>query len=156
MGRSNRNYNAVLEMQGKTQNHQSSQRLNIPSRRRDFKRDKMILAKHCPYCRHLIKIEHGQTAGICDRCMRVYMVKYHLTKITLQKEFKPRDYEAEILAYITKKGKSYAGEISYQVGASKGVVSQTLRKLEIKGLVQVVPRGKTKWIILPGSNIKIR
>jgi hypothetical protein len=146
----------MLEMPGKTKNHQSATRFNMSPRRCDFKCGKMTLAKHCPYCRHLIKIEMGQTNGICDRCKRVYTVKYHLTKITLQKEFKPRDYETEILAYITRKGKSYAGEISYQVGASKGVVSQTLHKLEVKGLVQVVPRGKTKWIILPGSDIKIR
>ena len=116
----------------------------------------MILAKHCPNCRHLIKIEMGQTGGICDRCNKVYIVKYHLTKIRLQKEFIPRDYEAEIMAFITRRGKTYAGEISSYVGASKGVISKTLRKLEAKELIVVIPRGKTKWIILPGSNIKIR
>jgi hypothetical protein len=116
----------------------------------------VILAKHCPYCRHLIKIEHGTPDGACDRCGKNYVVKYHLTKIRLVKEFIPRDYEAEILAYITKKGKSYAGELSSRIGVSKGVVSIALHNMEAKGLIQVVLRGKTKWIVLPGSDVKIK
>lgn len=116
----------------------------------------MILGKHCPYCRHLIKIEHGRIKGVCDRCGKIFVVKYHLTKIRLQKEFIPRDYEEEILALIAKRGKSYAGEISYRIGASKGVVSAALHSMEAKGLIQVVLRGKTKWITLPGSNVKIK
>ena len=116
----------------------------------------MILGKHCPYCRHLIKIEMGDKGGACDRCGKDFIVKYHLTKIRLTKIFIPRDYEAEVLAYVTRRGKSYAGEISSHIGASKGVVSHTLRSMEAKGLVSVIPRGKTKWILLPGSDIKIR
>jgi predicted transcriptional regulator len=116
----------------------------------------MILAKHCPYCRHLVKVEHGELGGVCDRCGKIFTIKYHLTKIRLQKEFIPRNYETEILAVIAKKGKSYAGELSYKIGASKGVVSITLHNMEAKGLVEVIQRGKTKWIVLPGSNVKIR
>jgi hypothetical protein len=111
----------------------------------------MILAKHCPYCRHLVKIEHGETKGLCDRCLKVYEVHYHLTKIKLSKEFIPRDYEAEILVYITRKGQSYAGEISSRIGASKGVVAIALHNMELKGIIQVVTRGKTKWILLPDT-----
>lgn len=115
-----------------------------------------MLGKHCPHCRHLLKIEMGQKGGACDRCTKVFIVKYHLTRIRLIKEFVPRDYEAEIMAYVTRKGKSYAGDISCHIGASKGVVSSNLRKLEAAGLIEFVPRGKTKWVILPGSGVKIR
>jgi sugar-specific transcriptional regulator TrmB len=98
----------------------------------------------------------GDKGGACDRCLKEYLVKYHLTKIRLTKIFVPRDYETEILAYITRKGKSYAGEISSHVGASKGVVSHTLRSMESKGLIKIVPRGKTKWVMLPGTEYNYR
>lgn len=39
-------------------------------------------------------------------------MKYHLSKIRLNQVFVPRDYEAEVLAYIGKKKKTYAGEIA--------------------------------------------
>ena len=116
----------------------------------------MILSKHCPHCRHLVYIQTGDKDGTCDRCLNPYIVKYHLTKIRLNKIFIPRNYEAEILAYLNRKGKSYAGEISSQIGASKGVVSTVLRSLHDRELIVVVPRGKTKWIFLPGSEIKIK
>ncbi len=116
----------------------------------------MTMGKHCPYCRHLIKIEMGDKGGTCDRCLKDYLVKYHLTKIRLTRIFIPRDYEAEVFVYITRKGKSYAGEISIHIGASKGVVSHTLRSMESKGLIKFIPRGKTRWVVLPGSDIKIR
>jgi sugar-specific transcriptional regulator TrmB len=98
----------------------------------------------------------GDKGGACDRCLKEYVVKYHLTKIRLNKIFVPRNYEVEILAYVARKGKSYAGEISSHIGASKGVVSNTLRSMEAKGLVTVIPRGKTKWVIIPGTDIRIR
>jgi predicted transcriptional regulator len=109
----------------------------------------MPLGKHCPYCRHLVFIELGQRDGICDRCEKLYIVKYHLSKIRLIKEFIPRNYEAEVMAYVTKKKRTYAGEISSYLGMSKGLVSNTLRNLEAKGAIKVTPRGKTKWISLP-------
>lgn len=112
--------------------------------------------KHCPYCKHLLHVEIGAKSGSCDRCSKNYEVKYHLTKIKLIKLFVPRDYEADIMAYITRKGKGYAGEISYNIGASKGVVSVALKNLEDHGLLEVVPRGKTKWVKIPGSDVKIR
>lgn len=116
----------------------------------------MTMGKHCPYCRHLIKIELGDTGGACDRCHKEFVVKYHLTKIRLTKIFIPRDYEAEVLAFIIKRGQSYAGEISSHIGASKGVVSQTLRKMDSKGIIKVMPRGKTKWVMLPDTEYKYR
>lgn len=109
----------------------------------------MSFGKHCPYCRHLVYIEDGQKTGICDRCLKLYIVKYHLSRVRLIKEFVPRDYEGEVLSYVTRKRKTYAGEISAHCGMSKGLVSNTLKSLEAKGLIVVTPRGKTKWITLP-------
>lgn len=114
------------------------------------------MSKHCPYCRHLLKLEDGTKNGTCDRCEKDFIVKYHLTKIRLTKIFIPRDYEADVMAYVTRKGQTYAGEISCHVGASKGVVSQVLRNLASRGAVKVVPRGKTKWILLPGTEFILR
>lgn len=111
----------------------------------------MSFGKHCPYCRHLVFIEEGQKTGVCDRCMKMYIVKYHLSKIRLIKEFIPRDYEAEVMAYVARKRKTYAGEISSYCGMSKGLVSNTLRRLEDKGMIKVTPRGKTKWISVPDN-----
>lgn len=108
----------------------------------------MILGKHCPYCRHLVHIEEGDKTGTCDRCTNEYIVKYHLSRIRLIKVFVPRDYETEILAFIKKRTRTYAGEISCNVGMSKGLVSTTLRRLEDKRLIIVTPRGKTKWVTL--------
>lgn len=115
----------------------------------------MILAKRCPYCRHLVKIEMGWKTGICDRCKKVFLVKYHLTKISLAKEFVVRNYEAEILEYLGRKGKSYAGELSIRIRASKGVVSNTLHTMESKNLIKVVYKGRTKWVMLPDATIII-
>jgi uncharacterized membrane protein len=98
----------------------------------------------------------GLKNSVCDRCKKMFLVKYHLTKISLEKEFIPRDYEAEILVYLNRKGKSYAGELSSKIRASKGVVSIALHNMEAKQLIEVVPRGKTKWVILPGNNVKIK
>lgn len=116
----------------------------------------MILGKHCPYCRHLVKIEKGVKGGACDRCNKDFLVKYHLTKIKLAKIFVPRDYETEIMVYVVRKHKTYASEISSHIKASKGVVSNTLHSMENKGLIKVLPRGKTKWIVLPDYDLKIR
>lgn len=116
----------------------------------------MILGKHCPYCRHLVKIEIGDKGGACDRCTKDFLVKYHLTKIKLAKIFVPRDYEMEIMAYVVRKRKTYASEISSHVKASKGVVSNTLHNMESKGLIKVIPQGKTKWIVLPSYSLKFR
>lgn len=107
-----------------------------------------LMGKHCPYCRHLVHIEMGQKDGVCDRCKKLFIVKYHLTKIRLVKEFIPRDYEAEVLAFITRKGKTFAGEIASYVGISKGLVSSTLRKLEAERKIVITPRGRTKWVTL--------
>ncbi len=114
------------------------------------------MAKHCPYCRHLVHVEHGAKGGACDRCNHDFTVKYHLSKIRLNKIFIPRDYDAEVMAYVLRKGQTYAGEISCHVGASKGVVSQVLRRLESSGAVKVIPKGKTKWILLPDVVFKYR
>jgi Bacterial regulatory protein, arsR family len=115
----------------------------------------MILGKRCPNseCKHLVYIQTGQKDGNCDRCGKFFIVKYHLTKIRLIQEFIPRNYEAEILTYLNKKGRTYAGEISSHIGASKGVVSASLHRLEGKGLIIVTPRGKTKWITLPEDEV---
>lgn len=108
----------------------------------------VLIGKHCPYCRHLVHIEVGQKEGVCDRCYKTYIVKYHLSKIRLIKEFVPRDYETEILLFIAKRGKTFAGEISSYVGISKGVVSTTVKSLEERRKITVTRRGKTKWITL--------
>jgi predicted DNA-binding transcriptional regulator len=116
----------------------------------------LSLGKHCPYCRHLVRIELGDKGGACDRCNKDFLVKYHLTKIKLAKIFIPRDYEAEIMVYVIRKQKTYAGEVSSHIGASKGVVSAAVHSMERKGLIKIIPRGKTKWIVLPCYNQKIR
>lgn len=103
----------------------------------------------CPHCRHLIQIQTDQKEGICDRCEKFYLVRYHLSCIKLAKEFTPRNYEAEILVFVTRKGRSYASEISVGIGASKGVVSQTLRGMISREVLIVKPRGKTKWVSIP-------
>lgn len=114
----------------------------------------MTIPKHCPYCRHLVKINSGQERGLCDRCGNIYVVKYHLTKIRLKKEYIPRDYDAEVLEFLRKRRKSYAGEISSHIGASKGVVSQSLRRLEARKIIIFIPRGKTKWVHLSDERKK--
>jgi len=103
----------------------------------------------CPHCGHLILIIAEQKHGICDRCTKFYIVHYHLSRITLDKEFILRNYETEVLRYIEKRGRSYASEISIGIGASKGVVSMTLRGMIERKLLEVKPRGRTRWVSLP-------
>lgn len=112
-----------------------------------------MLGKHCPYCRHLVHITFGDTDGKCDRCYNTFLVKYHLSKIKLAKTFIPRDYEAEILAFIRKRKRTYAGEISCNVGISKGVVSVTLQNLAARRIIIISPRGKTKWVTLQPESL---
>jgi len=114
------------------------------------------MSKHCPYCRHLLKLEDGTKNGTCDRCGKDFTVKYHLTKIRLNKIFIPRNYEAEVYGFIVKKRQTYAGEISCNIGASKGVISHVLKMLHLRGAIKVVPRGKTKWVMLPETEFVMR
>lgn len=121
--------------------------------------DETQLVKHCPYCRRSVLIVMGQLSGSCTRCLKPYIVKYHLSKIRLNKVFVPRDYETEILRFILRKQKTYSVEITSQLGVSKGKVSVTLRALEEKNLISSYQRGRTRWvepIVLPAADINIK
>jgi predicted HTH transcriptional regulator len=105
-----------------------------------------MIIKHCPHCNASILFRSNVEPGTCWKCGKKYEVKIRLSKICLVKPYVSVNYEAEIIDFLSKNGKSYASEISRMIKHSPQAIRGHINYLVDQGILCEEQRGRTKWI----------